>query len=77
MKPSELRNMTDEELLKTYRDLKEEYFNLRIRKVIETLPNPLKLRTLKRDCARVLTILRERGYNKERVKRWERESEAK
>ncbi|MEO0098907.1 MAG: 50S ribosomal protein L29 [candidate division WOR-3 bacterium] len=72
MKPSELRNMTDEELLKTYCDLKEEHFNLRMRKVIETLPNPLKLRTLRRDLARILTILRERGYTKEKVKNWEK-----
>jgi|UniRef100_A0A7C3UW06 large subunit ribosomal protein L29 len=77
MKPSELRNMSDAELLKTYRELQEEYFNLRLRKVMETLPNPLKLRTLRRDCARILTILRERGYTKEQVKRWERTSEKK
>ncbi len=73
MKPSELRELTDEELLKRYGDLKEEYFNLRMRKVIETLPNPLRLRVIKRDIARLLTILKERGYTKEKVKNWERE----
>ncbi|MEO0102221.1 MAG: 50S ribosomal protein L29 [candidate division WOR-3 bacterium] len=72
MRRSELRNMTNEELLKTYHDLREEYFNLNMRKVLETLPNPLKLRILRRNCARILTILRERGYNKEQVKNWER-----
>ncbi len=74
MKPSEMRDMTDEELLRAYVNLKEEHFNLRMRKVIETLPNPLKLRTIRRDIARILTILRERGFTKEKVKNWERES---
>jgi|YelNatPaOPRAMG01_1025707.scaffolds.fasta_scaffold00039_60 large subunit ribosomal protein L29 len=67
MKPAELRELSDEELLRKYFELTDEYFKLRIRKVTETLPNPLRLKMIRKDIARVLTILRERGYTKEKV----------
>ncbi len=59
MKPSELRGMTREELLNLLNDLRKEKLNLIIRKKRESLPNPLRLRTIRRDIARILTILRE------------------
>ncbi|MEO0087363.1 MAG: 50S ribosomal protein L29 [candidate division WOR-3 bacterium] len=74
MKPFELRELSDEELLRKYFELSDEYFKLRIRKVTETLPNPKRLTMLKRDIARVLTILRERGYTKEKVLMWGRKN---
>ncbi len=74
MKPFELRELSDEELLRKYFELSDEYFKLRIRKVTETLPNPLRLRIIRKEIARVLTILRERGYNKEKVLLWGRKN---
>ncbi len=59
MKPEKYREMTREELERAARDLREELFNLRFRVSTQKLDNPLKLRELKRDLARVLTILRE------------------
>lgn len=58
MKPEKYRELTREELERTARDLREELFNLRFRVSTQKLDNPLRLRYLKRDLARVLTILR-------------------
>ena len=59
MKPEKYRELTREELERIARDLREELFNLRFRVSTQKLDNPLRLRHLKRDLARVLTILRE------------------
>lgn len=59
MKPSEIRNMTEDEMRRTLASLRDEYFKLRLRRGTEELPNPLRLRTIRRDIARVLTILEE------------------
>ena len=60
MKPSELRDKTIAELNEELVDLKEELFRLRFQHAINQLENPLKLQSVKRDIARVKTILRER-----------------
>ncbi|MDH5185807.1 MAG: 50S ribosomal protein L29 [bacterium] len=59
MKPSEFRNMTLDELKRTIASLRDEYFKLRIRRGSEALPNPLRLRVIRRDIAKALTILKE------------------
>jgi len=59
MKSESLRDMTKEELLLRHRELKDELFNLRMRKSLKELDNPLKLRTIRRDIARIETILSE------------------
>jgi large subunit ribosomal protein L29 len=59
MKAVEIRNMTKEEMLKKLEELQDELFRLRVRHVTEELPNPLRLRMLRRDIARIKTILRE------------------
>ena len=59
MKPSQIRDLNKEELLQRRRDLEEELFNLRLRQSTQYLDNPLKVRTLRRELARVNTILRE------------------
>jgi large subunit ribosomal protein L29 len=59
MKLETLRDLTKEELLQKLEELKQELFNLRIRKGVRELDNPLKLRTLRRDIARIETILSE------------------
>lgn len=60
VKADELRELSDAELEKKARDLKEELFNLRFQKVTGQLENPLRLRQVRRDLARVKTIQRER-----------------
>ena len=60
MKPNELREKSIVELNEELADLKEGLFKLRFQHAINQLENPLKLQSVKRDIARVKTILRER-----------------
>ncbi|NMB25542.1 MAG: 50S ribosomal protein L29 [Firmicutes bacterium] len=60
MKAEEIRAMTSEELGRKLDDLKEELFNLRFQMVTAQLDNPMRVRDVRRDIARVKTILRER-----------------
>jgi large subunit ribosomal protein L29 len=57
MKASEIRDMAPEERLQKLKDLKEELFNLRFQHEIGQLENSGKLKSLKRDIARIKTIL--------------------
>ena len=59
MKPRALRELTREELLQQKHDLEEERFNLNMRRSLKDLDNPLRLRMIDREIARLLTILRE------------------
>lgn len=59
MKASELRSMTREELEHELSELREEEFRLRLRRPTEELPNALRLRSIRRDIARIQTLLRE------------------
>lgn len=54
------RDMTSKELDGALNDLKNELFNLRFQLATGQLENPLKLKSVKKDIARVNTILRER-----------------
>ena len=56
----ELRELTDEELIERLRESKEELFNLRFQVATGQLDNNRRLRTVRREIARVYTILRER-----------------
>ncbi len=58
MKASELREMTRDEILRKMVELRDEQFKLKLRRSAEELPNPLRLRLLRRDVARCLTVLR-------------------
>ncbi len=60
MKLSEIRDKTVAELNEELVALKEELFRLRFQHATNQLENPLQLRRVKRDIARVKTILRER-----------------
>ncbi len=60
MKPSEIREKSAIELNEELVDLKEELFKLRFQHATNQLDNTLKLKSVKRDIARVRTILRER-----------------
>jgi large subunit ribosomal protein L29 len=59
MKPRQIRDLTTEEIVQRKRDLEEELFNLGLRQSTQYLDNPLKIRTLRRELARVNTILKE------------------
>lgn len=59
MKVFELREKSRDELIDLLNGLTKELFNLRLRRGAQELPNPLRLRTLRRDIARIKTILRE------------------
>ncbi len=59
MKPSEVREMTNEELTAKLKDLKTELFNLRFQLAINQLDNPMRISAVKKDIARVKTVLRE------------------
>ncbi|HHV61732.1 MAG TPA: 50S ribosomal protein L29 [Firmicutes bacterium] len=60
MKAKEMRDLTNEELERNLRNLKEELFNLRFQLATGQLENVMRLREVKRSIARVNTILRER-----------------
>ena len=57
MKAKELREMTDVELNKQLKDLKAELFNLRFQHTIHQLDNPIRIEAVKKDIARVMTVL--------------------
>ncbi|MEA4988911.1 MAG: 50S ribosomal protein L29 [Anaerovorax sp.] len=64
MKIENIRNMSEVELNAEVKKLKNELFNLRFQHVTGQLENPIKLRDIKRDIARVKTILREKQLKK-------------
>ncbi len=59
MKPREIRDMTKDEILGVQEELKREIFNLKIRQATKQSDNPLKIRVLRRELARITTILQE------------------
>lgn len=59
LKVSNLRELTREEVVQRKLDLEEELFNLRMRRSLKQLDNPLRLREVGREIARVLTVLNE------------------
>lgn len=62
MEPKQLRDMGAEELAQKRGELKEEIFQLKLKRATGRLENSMKLRQTKRDLARVETILRERAH---------------
>lgn len=58
---SAIREMTPEELAKTLRSDREELLNLRLRKNTGQVENPARIRTLRREIARLETVARERA----------------
>jgi large subunit ribosomal protein L29 len=59
MKPGEIRELSLEEKQRKVADLKEELFNLRFQLGAGQLENPSKMKQIKRDIARVKTIIKE------------------
>lgn len=60
MKAAELRDRSVDELEKTLSDLQEQLFKLRFQKSTGQIENPIKIRVVRKDIARVLTIMGER-----------------
>ncbi len=60
MKAKEIREMSSEELENKLKELKNELFNLRFQHAINQLDNPHKIADVKKDIARVMTVLREK-----------------
>ena len=60
MNAKEIRELTLPELNKKLGDLKEELFNLRFQLAINQLENPMRITAVKKDIARVKTIIREK-----------------
>ncbi|MBW3661903.1 MAG: 50S ribosomal protein L29 [Actinobacteria bacterium] len=60
MTAAELRELADDELAQHLREQKEELFNLRFQVVTGQLDNTTRLKQVRREIARVLTVMRER-----------------
>jgi large subunit ribosomal protein L29 len=63
MKGKDLKELTKEELLKKKKDMKEELFNLRFQHSSGQLENTARLKLLKKDVAKIETILRQKELN--------------
>jgi large subunit ribosomal protein L29 len=59
VKPKELRTLTREELEQRLREAQEELFNLRFQNKTGQLSNPLRIREVRKDVARLKTLLAE------------------
>ncbi len=64
-KARDLRELPDEELFERVESLKEELFNLRFQFATGQLDNPMRIKQVRHDMARMLTILRERSTEEE------------
>ena len=64
MRPSELRDMTREELVSKQFSLKKELMNLRSYAKMGKLEKPSRISQIRKDIARILTILKEASYAK-------------
>jgi large subunit ribosomal protein L29 len=60
MQASDVRELTVAQIEQRIAELQEERFRLRFRRATEALDNPLRLRAIRRDVARLKTVLRER-----------------
>lgn len=60
LKADELRDLTDEELIEKLKDTRKQLFNLRFQHATGQLDNPRKLRLVRQDIARILTVQGER-----------------
>ena len=60
MKAKEIRERSDDELRKALSDLEEQLFKLRFQKSTGQIENPIKIREVRKDIARVMTVITER-----------------
>jgi large subunit ribosomal protein L29 len=69
MRASEIRELSAADVEARIAELEEERFRLKFRSATETLENPLRLRDIRKDIARLKTVLRERAIAGEPAKR--------
>ncbi len=60
MRADEIRELSDEEIRSRIAELEEERFRLKFRSATEALEDPLRFRLIRKDIARLKTVLRER-----------------
>ncbi|MBF0342768.1 MAG: 50S ribosomal protein L29 [Nitrospirae bacterium] len=65
MKPAQIRELNVEELKQKEDDMRKELFNLRFQAARGDIQNPKRIKTVKKDIARVLTIITEKGKVKQ------------
>ncbi len=65
MKPKEIRDLSQEELAVKLRNLKEELFRLRFQLATAQMENPMRVRQVRKDIARVHTIIHERELKRD------------
>jgi large subunit ribosomal protein L29 len=65
MKPAEMRSLTEDQLAKLETDLYTEWRNLRFQESVGQLTNNARIRTIRKDIARILTIRHERVLDAE------------
>ncbi len=65
MKARELREMSADELQTKERELADQLFKVRFQQTLGQLENAMKLRNIRRDIARIKTVLREKSRRKE------------
>lgn len=61
MNATEVRELSDDELQAKLVELRAERFNLRFRSATEAIENPMRFRAIRRDIARLETVLRQRA----------------
>lgn len=65
MKAAEIRDLPDEELIDRLENMKEELFNLRFQMATGQLDNPMRMKQVRHDIARILTVVQERNVEGE------------
>jgi large subunit ribosomal protein L29 len=68
MKLNEMRDLTDDELVRKIGDFKDELFNLRFQLATGQLDNPMQIREVRKRIARAKTVLRERELKRQIVR---------
>jgi len=66
VKSSELRAMTVEEMSQKENDLRRELFNLRFQQATGEIENPMRIRAVRKDIAKVLTVKSEKAKREEK-----------
>lgn len=64
MKKQDFKNMTVEELAQKEKNLKKELFDLQFHRKVGTVEKPARFKEIRRDIARILTVIRERDLKK-------------
>lgn len=67
MKSKEFQNLSIEDLTQKEKNLKKELFQLQFHRKVGTVEKPARFKSIKRDIARILTVIRERDLKNERT----------